>query len=443
MNPARRAALRRAVGQTAHHRRPLGIIAAVLLAVACVRVPPGDEGPSYYFGALQSRPEKAHLERSKGIQVAEMQISWDRYEVREGEYSSQYLESVKQELDRFQKAGLLVEVSLGLNRAPSWLYEKYPEASYVNQNSDRLTETPNMVFSQTVREKAQGYVDQLARVIGLDNFWAIRVGVSGSGEFTYPSDGPGLPDTKTYYWAFDKNAQSGARTGRPPTVTANPFPGWKPGQHTYRGKAFTKAQVGEWYDWYLRSLSDAVNWQIKYYRSLGYDGFLKVLVPGMGYYPQNYQRTLDGHLHVDETDDSRLVGIGAGFYKTLGQIHDRRNVQIVPTSLVDGTGEPRNNGCAPGDRQVDIQAPPGHVQTSWSSVRWISRIARQYNFALLNGESAGTHVSPYYPGVVAQAARQMKSCGLQGLMWAFERNLYDGTPGSSLADYSAVISRYN
>ncbi|MFF7133789.1 beta-galactosidase [Streptomyces sp. NPDC008196] len=441
MNQARRGAMRRAFCHTARHRKHIGIIAAVLLVVACLRVPPDDEGSSYYFGTLQSMPGKAREERSKGIQVAEMQISWDRYEIGEGQYSSEYLESVKRELDRFQKAGMLVEVSLGLNRAPSWLYEKYPEAAYVNQHAERFTETPNMVFSLTVREKAQDYLDKLDKVIGLENFWAIRVGVSTSGEFTYPSARSGHPEAETNYWAFDTNAQSRDRAGRPTTVPANPSPGWKPGQRTYQGKAFTKGQVGEWYDWYLRALSDSVNWQISYYRSLGYDGFLKLLVPGMGYYPPSYRRAVSSYL--DETADSWLVAIGAGFYKTLGQIRDRRNVQIVPTSLVDGTGEPRNNGCSPDDHQVDVLAPSRQVQTHWSSMRWISRIARHYDFALLNGESAGAHVSPYYPGVMAQAAHQMKSCGLQGLMWAFARNLYDGTPGSSLEDYSAVMSRYN
>lgn len=440
MNPARREVVRRAIG-TARCRMPIGIIAAVLLVVACVRVPPDDEGPSYYFGTLQSMPEKARLERSNGIQVAEMQISWERYEIREGEYSSEYLESVRSELNRFQKAGLLVEVSLGLNRAPGWLYEKYPEAAYVNQHGERVTETPNMVFSQAVREKTQRYLDRLARVIGLENFWAIRVGVSASGEFTYPSGGPDRPDEEAYFWAFDENAQSRARAGRPSTVTANPFPGWKPGQRTYQGKTFTEDQVRKWYDWYLRALSDAVNWQIKFYRSLGYDGFLKVLVPGLGYYPQTYRLAVSHHLEA--TADSRLIALGAGFYLTLGQVRDRRNVQIVPTSLVDGTGEPRNNGCLPSDRQVDVLAPSRQVQDQWSSTRWVSRIARRYGFALLNGESAGIHVSPYYPGVMTDAAHQMKSCGLQGLMWAFDRNLYDGTQGSSLADYSAVISRYN
>jgi hypothetical protein len=35
----------------------------------------------------------------------------------------------------------------------------------------------------------------------------------------------------------------------------------------------------------------------------------------------------------------------------------------------------------------------------------------------------------------------VRSCHLQGLMWAFDDNLYDGTPGSSLDDYAAMIRR--
>jgi hypothetical protein len=116
-------------------------------------------------------------------------------------------------------------------------------------------------------------------------------------------------------------------------------------------------------------------------------------------------------------------------------------VEIVMTSLVDGTGRPRNNGCIPADSRVDVMAPPSAVAV-WSSVRWVSRVARHHGFSLLGGESAGPQVSPYYPGVMDDAARQMRDCGLRDLMWAFDSTLYDGTPGSSLADYSAMIARY-
>jgi hypothetical protein len=386
-------------------------------------------------------PDKARLERSKGIHVAHLQMSWDRYETREGEYSSRYLARVKRDLDQFRRAGLLVEVSLGLNHPPGWLFERYPDAAYVNQHGERLTETPNMVFSRTVREKAQRYVDQVARAIGLDNFWAIRIVVSGSGEFTYPTGGPDRPGENAYYWAFDENAQNPTGAGLPPGVPANPYPGWKPGQRDYRGEAFTGDRVRDWYDWYLSALADAVNWQIAYYKSLGYDGFLKVLVPGSGYYPSDYERAVDHHLEA--RTENRLIALGAGYFTTLGRIRDRENVYVVATSLVDGTGEPKDNGCAPADRWVNIMSPPEQVPGDWSSMRWVIRVARHYGFTLLSGESAGVHVSPYFPGVMEDAAHQMRSCGLRGLMWAFDSNLYDGTPGSSLADYSAVISRYS
>jgi hypothetical protein len=438
MKPARRHAARGTVHRAAPYRRHLGVLAAALLIASCTPTPAPerDEGRDYAFGTLQTMAEKARLERSKGIEVAHLQIFWDRYETREGHFSSRYRDGVRRSLKRLQRAGSLVEVSLGLHHAPGWLFRKYPEAAYVDQDGNRLTDAPNMVFSRTVREKAQRYVDRVARDIGLDNFWAIRVGVSGTGEFGYPS-GP----EDNAYWAFDANAQSPSPAGRPAGTPANPFPGWRPGQRDYHGSRFTEARVRLWYDWYLRALSGAVNWQIAYYRSLRYDGVLKVLVAGSGYYPRDYRRAVQRHL--DASAGNRLIALGVGFFRTLGQIRYRHHVQIVPTSLVDGTGRPRNNGCSPTDRQVDVLSPPDRVHDQWSSMRWVSRIARQHGFTLLNGESAGTQVSPYHPGVMSAAARQMHTCGLQGLMWAFDSNLYDGTPGSSLADYSAVISRYN
>jgi hypothetical protein len=368
-------------------------------------------------------------------------MSWNRYETSEGHYSSDYLARVERDLDRFRRAGLRVEVSLGLNHPPSWLFERYPDAAYVNQHGERLTETPTMVFSHVVRDNAQRYLSQVSRTIGLEDFWAVRVVVSGSGEFTYPTGGADRPGRNAYYWAFDESAQSPEGEGLPSGVPANPFPGWKPGQREYRGEAFTTDRVRAWYDWYLSALADAVNWQISAYKSLGYDGVLKVLVPGSGYYPADYERAVDERL--DDTTENRLIALGTGYFKTLGQIRDRENVYIVPTSLVDGTGEPKDNGCTPSDRQVNILAPPEQGPGDWSSMRWVSRIARHYGFDLLSGESAGTHVSPYYPGVMEDAAHQMQSCGLRGLMWAFDSDLYDGTPGSSLAEYSAVIARYN
>ncbi|MGI5518872.1 beta-galactosidase [Streptomyces sp. CA-106131] len=399
------------------------------------------QGGRYYFGTLATDPSKARLEHNSGIYVAHLNLRWDQYEPADGFYDRHYIDSAVNALRTFRNAGSLVEVGLGLNHPPSWIFQEHPDAAYVNQYGARYTATANIVFSEAARREAQAYILRVHRDIGLEKFWAIRVGVDQSGEFIYPpanADGVHMNS----YWAFDVNAQgSASNPGRPATVPANPFPGWRPGQREYQGMAFTVSQVSRWYDWYLAALSDAVDWQIKYYRSLGYKGYLKVLIPGAGYYPSTYASAIDSHL--DGTVSPNLLGAGAGFFKTIPLLKEHTNVEIVSTALVDGSGNPRNNGCAPTDSKVDILAASNKEIYNWSSVRWIANISTRNGFTLLNGESAGPHVAPYYRGAMNDAANQMVTCGLRGLMWAFDGNLYDETPGSSLHDYAAVIDRYN
>jgi hypothetical protein len=397
---------------------------------------------AFYFGTLMTDPAKARLERGAGVRVAQISIRWDKCQPTSDSFNRRYVRSVRREIRRLRAAGMLVEAGLGLNYPPRWLFRDNRQAAYVNQYHHRYTGTPNIVFSKVVRARAQEYIARVRRDIGLAQFWAIRVGVNSDGEFIYPS-ADADPTHGNSYWAFDPNAQGdGADPGRAAGVPADPFPGWRPGHRTYHGRPFGAAQVRRWYLWYLGALVDAVNWQIRYYRSLGYRGYLKVLVPGTGYYPADYRtataRYLDGSVSPD------LLGAGAGFFKTIPWLAMRRDVEIVSSSLVDGSGDPANNGCAPTDPDINIMAArPDPEIYDWSSVRWVADIARRSGFTLLNGESAGNHVAPYYAGVMDYAAAQMASCRLQGLMWAFDLDLYSGTPGSSLNDYAAVIRRYD
>lgn len=400
------------------------------------------QDPRYYFGTLQTDPSKARLEHRSGIQVAYLGLRWDRYEPSRHDFSRRYVRRVRRELRRFRRAGALVELGLGINHPPTWLFRHDPQAAYINQYNRRYTGTANIVFSEAARREAQTYISRVQRDIGLRNFWAIRVGVDANGEFIYPSaDADGVQHNS--YWAFDENAQaSGSDASRPVTVPPTPFPGWKPGDRTYHGRAFTIREVSQWYDWYLAALTDAVNWQCHYYRAVGYRGYLMVLIPGAGVFPNAYHSAVAHYL--DGAIAPHLMGIGAVFFKIIALIGDRVNVQIVSTSLVDDSGRPRNNGCAAGDGKVDILAnPPDPAIYDWSSVRWIADIARRDGLTLLNGESAGPQVAPYHPGVMDDAARQMSSCGLMGLMWAFDSSLYDATPGSSLRDFATVIRRYD
>ncbi|WP_037571714.1 beta-galactosidase [Phaeacidiphilus oryzae] len=415
----------------------LGLITAALVATTSKG---HGQAEHYYFGTLTTDPAKAGQEHDRGIEVAQLNLRWDLYEPAPGVYDRDYLAELSRTLRTLHRAGSRIEVGLGLNHPPGWLFDRFPDAAYVDQYGNRYTGTANIVFSAAVRGEAQAYLARVQRDIGLGTFWAIRVGVDAEGEFLYPPANTGGGSIN--YWAFDSNAQGGAADpGRPATILPDPFPGWRPGSHEYRGRAFSTAEVAQWYHWYLGSLADAVDWQIGFYRSLGYQGYLKVLVPGSGYYPASLQEAI-GHFLQGATTPG-LLGSGAGFFKTLALIKQRAGVVITSTSLVDGSGTPRNNGCARSDLKVDILALPADpVIYSWSSVRWIANIAVRDGFTRLSGESAGAQVADYYPGVMDDAARQMSSCGLRGLMWAFDESLYDGTPGSSLADYASVVRRY-
>ncbi|MFJ3583228.1 beta-galactosidase [Streptomyces sp. NPDC090127] len=426
-------------------RAVLGLLTALVLVLATLgilRQADGSESGSeaYWFGTLQTDASEARHEDEHGVRVAHLEIDWDRFEPRQDVYDTTYAEGVKDRIRAFRDAGMKIEAGLGLHHPPDWLATAYPWTVYVNQFGERSSQSPNIVFSSDIRAEAEQYVHEVKERIGLGDFWALRIGVDESGEFAYPPPvSADRPDGE--FWAFDDNAQStAASSDRPATVARNPFPEWRPGEDTYRGKPFTEQQVRLWYDWYLASLTDAVNWQIGMYTELGHTGPLKVLIPGAGHRPADQREAITAHL--GPADAARLVGRGVAFFETLGMMHPQENVVLVSTALVDGTGSPRDNACAPTDADVDVQAPDEAVVRSWSSTRWLVAVARAEGFTRIAGESAGPQVAPYHPGVMVTAAQQMTSCGLEGMMWAFDENLYDGTPGSSLEEYAAVIRRH-
>ncbi|MEU8527326.1 MULTISPECIES: beta-galactosidase [Streptomyces] len=418
----------------------LGVLGVLLASLGVVRIlgHDGGDADAVYFGTLQTDPARASTEYAAGVRVAHLQLDWERFEPADGVFDAAYAAEVRATVRELRAAGLKVEAGLGLHHPPQWLAAAHPAAVWVDQRGARYAGTPNLVFSQEARDEVAVYLREVDRTVGLENFWALRVGVNEAGEFSYPPSGTA---GATSYWAYDANAQAGAvAPGRPATVPANPFPGWRPGERTYAGRPFTEEQVARWYDWYLGALTDAVNWQLDQYTALGYTGRLKVLVPGSGYYPADRDAALAGYLAGPESGE--LLGRGAGFFTTLGGVRKLDNVRPVSTALVDGTGTSPDSGCRPEDDRVNIHASKNSAIRDWSSVRWISAIAKRAGFDRIDGESAGPHVSPYRPGVMEDAARQLTSCGLGGLMWAFDAQLYDGTPGSSLDDYAAVIDRH-
>jgi hypothetical protein len=313
-------------------------------------------------------------------------------------------------------AGMKVVLGLGLQYPPAWVFS-YPDSRYVDQYGNTAP-VANLTFNATLRQKAGQYLARVNADLGLNNFWAVRVGAGGNIETLYPDE-----MGRNAYWAYDATAQAGS-----------PYPGWRPGQTSWNGQPVTTAMVASWYDWYVRSLVSGVNWQLDAYRSLGYGGFLQVLLPGQGVRPTDDAKAIADYLR-GAGDANGTVGRGAAWERVLAAIANRTNVVAYVSSVADGSGS--DDLCSPADAGV---APTSGVFIGWSAARWVSYLASRYGLAR-NGENPGpSDTNSYGSAMLRRAAAQMQSCGFQGLMWAHDVNLYDGQSGMGLADYGTTIA---
>jgi hypothetical protein len=385
----------------------------------------------YVFGTLNTSSTNGPQEAAAGLNTAEVDVGWDLYEPQDGVFNSNYAASVAQTVRALHAAGDDVVLGLALHYPPSWVFS-YANARLVNQYGATADE-PNLIFNEILRQKAAALISRINQDVGLNSFYAIRITSGGDAEAMYPSeDADGIHGNS--YWAYGANAQTGADL--PPTIPVNPFPGWKPGQTAYNGHTFSSSQVQQWYGWYLTALLDEVNWQIQTYKSLGYTGYLQVLTPGMGSRPDEYQAAISNYLN-GTGDSNGTMGRGAAWDEWYAGLPDKTHVVAYVSSLADGSGSPANNLCQASDSTVTITAPQ---IDSWSAARWISYIAKRYNLPT-NGENPGGGAN-YGLTMMQTAAKQMQACGMQGMYWAHDSNLYDGVSGVTLQDYANVIAQY-
>ena len=374
----------------------------------------------YLFGTLLTDATRSSNEVAAGVEVVHLELGWNNYEPTEGAFNTTYINQMRQRLATMRAAGLKVVLGAGLQYPPGWDFA-YPNSRYVNQYGATSSEL-NLTFNATLQAKAARYLARIDADFDLDSFWAVRVGAGGNIETLYPSptaDGA----HGNAYWAYDPAAQA-----------SSPFPGWQPGQTSYQGRSFTTADVQSWYDWYVGALVDGVDWQLATYRSLGFSGFLQVLLPGQGTRPLDYAKGISTYLD-GSADGNRTMSRGAAWDRVLGGIADKRNVVAYVSSMADGSGW--NDVCQSGDSGV---APTSSAIGLWSAARYISYLADRHGLAK-NGENPGPNdTNSYGTTMLDRAAAQMRACGFQGLMWAHDINLYSSTSGISLADYSRVIS---
>ena len=378
-------------------------------------------GAPYAFGTLVTDAVHARQEAARGVTVAMMELQWSSYEPAEGRLDRAYARNMRAWLATLRGAGMRVTLGLGLHFTPGWIFG-YPDSRFVDQKG-RASGEANLVFNQALRIRAERYLAQVDRDLGMENFWAVRLTSGGHPEVLYPAGGT--------YWAFDRNAQGGP--GRPPTMAPNPLPGWRPGD-----RSAPVDRVRRWADWYVHGLVDVVSWQIRRLAALGFAGYHQTVTPGAGTRPDGYAHDVAGHL------PDGVTGVGAVWHRFYAGLRDQPNVVAYVSSMANEPGN--DDGCAPGDAAVALT---DDAVSSWPAARWIARVAREHGLPV-SGENPGwgmpAALNAHYAdrsgaGMMAAAVRQMTSCRFQGMYWAHDEQLWT-VPG--LFDtYAARIAAVN
>lgn len=380
-------------------------------------------GSSYplYFGDLMTQTSTAPSESALGVKVAMLELNWSSYEPISGQFNASYINNMKSNLAAYKAAGMRVTLATGVHYTPSWVLGLL-NSHYIDEHGTNARQA-NVVFNQIIRNVVAAYYAEINKDFDMSNFWAIRVTSGGNAEMLYPGNS---------YYAFDVNAQNGP--DMPPSMSRNPFPGWKPGTKVWNGSAITVAQVGQWADWYIGALDNVTNWQMTTFTNLGFKGYFQTLTPGSGVRPDAYAKAASNYL------PDGLTGVGAAWATYYGGLSNKKQVVTYISSVADNSGS--NDSCQPNDNEVAITNP---ITDQWSATRYQARLASAYNLQV-GGENPGYGLPVsdelFYKdtssrGMMATAIRQAESCHFQTFYWAHDFRLYDGT--QLLSNYAAFI----
>ncbi|HEX8916800.1 MAG TPA: hypothetical protein VF796_30900 [Humisphaera sp.] len=404
-----------------YRHRPAVVATAVLtfLGLLAPRAAAADAPPSMLFGTLLTHEARAKEEAAAGVAVVHLELAWDRYEPADGQFSDRYAAQAKAKLNAYRAAGMKVVLGTGLQHPPRWATE-LPGGRFVNQ--DGVAGPPraaNLTFNPALRARAERYLARVAADLGTD-FWAVRVGSGPYVECFYPAHD--AERTANSYWCYDAEAQRGC-----------PFPGWRPGERSYKGKPFAPADVRRWYDWYLGAMVDGIDWQVAAYRRLGYRGDVHVLMPGVGSRPGDLRRCLDRYLDAD-ADKLHTTSRAAAWHEVIARLKDKAGVVVYVSSVADGSGG--NDLPQPADRAVKVDDP---AVNKWSATRWLTYLADRHGLAKAGENPGRGDANGYGPGMLTAAVAQARAGRFKAFLWAHDHNLYDGT-GPTLAQYAEAIA---
>ena len=366
------------------------------------------------FGTLQSDVARAEELHAAGVTLAQVGVAWNRVEPREGVWDEIYLGEVRAKIEKFRQSKQQIVLDLGVQYAPDWVMA-LPNARFVNQYGAAYIEiepgknVPNVVFNQRVRQAQGVYISRLLRELGGD-FHHIRLGGGWFGELHYPP--AQYAGQFNCYWAFDAIAQ-GKTPGLPTGLWPCPVPDWKPGQSSANHRA-----ASLFANWYLEALANYHDWQIAMVRQ-NYAGPLAMLYPGWGVRPGQLDGAIVGDLDGSTSAEKNgEIGAGNDFARFIAGIRDAKI--IVYTTWID----------APfGD---DTKRDPGQ----WTPAHWLAYLAAANPLNLVTmGENTGGGDAK----ALQRSAQRTRDYGLQGLMWAFEPQLFDGK-GATLRQLAEIAA---
>src|SRR5262245_8201643 len=370
------------------------------------------------WGTLLSDATRAATAVASGVDVVHQELGWDLYETSDGTFSSSYASASLADLNTWKAAGLRVMLGAGTWYPPAWALA-LTNAKYVNQNARNPASGYNLtntMFSQAMRNQHEAYYTKINTDLGLNNYWAIRIGAGGNVQTLSPHANDGAGQTNSW-WLYDSNAQSGG-ADLPSGVGTCPVASYVPG-------AGTATDAQNVLTWYMNALINNVNWQINFLRTtLSYTGYIIVTSPGVGIQPW-----LLPHIYNDllagTIDASRVSNRGAIWHLLANGITNKTKVILYCASAVDDSGSPANNLSDPSfDKTVDIVND--EAVRDFSAMRWLQTLAWQYGYSFSGGENPDASHPSYSVPMMTKLGQQANIAGWLLAAWAHEDNLESG-----------------
>jgi hypothetical protein len=417
--------------------KKLILAVSFLLLVGVVVSPASDDKPSLngqtahpaldpnrpVIGTLESKLERMSATSTAGARGVVVGISWDRSEPQDGKFDSKYLQSIKDKIEAFRAGGKLVAIDLGVQYPPQWIFG-VSSSHFLNQNGESFDAAPgkgdcgvNLVYSEEMREKFDGYVAHLFSELGSD-FYAVRLGGGRYGELGYPINK--YKESTNCYWAFDPIAQ-GRQPGLPSGVKPCPVPGWIPGAPSPNHESARR-----FLHWYMESMQNYHDWQIATLRKY-FSGPLFMLYPSTGGLRPGQ---LDDAVNDDangSTGPEKTGEVGRGFDMARYVAGIRDPQVVVYSTWIDGF-----------EGSNDTSADPKR----WSPGHFLASLAAAHVPPLLvGGENTG------HPDDLANMQltfQHIHDDHLCVMFWAFEHTLFDNKDNhATINDFAKFISIAN